>query len=67
VAGASRNQLAPFWVSLVSAGQGTDDSVSELSFGSFPFKTTQRQYLCRTSSRCRLGILTARSSGARSA
>ena len=56
---ASRNQLAPFWVSLLSAGQGTDDSVSELSFGSFPFKTTQRQYLWQNELTLPLGILTA--------
>jgi len=56
---ASRNQIAPFWVSLVSAGQGSDDSVSELSFGSFPFKTTQRQYLWQNELALPLGLLTA--------
>ncbi len=56
---ASRNQLAPFWVSLLVAGEGTDDSVSETGFGDFPFKTTQRQYLWQNELTLPLGILTA--------
>ena len=56
---ASRNQLAPFWVSLLSAAEGTDDSVSQTGFGDFPFKTTQRQYLWQNEFTLPLGILTA--------
>jgi vitamin B12 transporter len=56
---ASRNQLAPFWVSLLSAGEGADDSVSETGFGNFPFKTTQRQYLWQNDVTLPLGLLTA--------
>ncbi len=41
---ASRNRLATFWTSRLEAGEGDDDSVSETSFGSAPFKTRQRQY-----------------------
>jgi vitamin B12 transporter len=41
---ASRNKLAPIWVSTLTAGEGSDDSVSQSAFGQFPFKTTQRQY-----------------------
>ena len=41
---ASRNQLAESWVSRLSAGAGTDDSVSETGYGDFPFRTVQRQY-----------------------
>ena len=56
---ASRNQLAPFWVSLLSAGQGKDDSVSETGFGNFPFKTTQTQFLWQNDLTLPLGLLTA--------
>jgi len=41
---ASRNRLASFWVSRLEAGEGDDDSVSETSFGTSPFRTRQRQY-----------------------
>src|SRR5258705_1171633 len=56
---ASRNQLAPFWGSLLTAGQGTDDSVSQTGVGDFPFKTTQRQYLWQNEFMLPLGLLTA--------
>jgi vitamin B12 transporter len=56
---ASRNQLAPFWVSLLSAGEGVDDSVSETGFGNFPFKTKQLQYLWQNDFTLPLGLLTA--------
>ena len=56
---ASRNQLAPFWVSLLSAGQGKDDSVSETGFGNFPFKTTQTQYLWQNDLTLPVGLLAA--------
>jgi vitamin B12 transporter len=56
---ASRNQLAPFWVSLFAAGEGTDDSVSQTGLGNFPFNTTQRQYLWQNEFTLPLGVLTA--------
>ncbi len=42
-AAVSRNRLADAWTSIVTAGEGSDDSVSQTGFGNFPFKTTQRQ------------------------
>ncbi len=56
---ASRNRLAPFWVSQFAAGEGTDDSVSRTGFGNFPFKTTQRQYAWQNDLTLPLGMLTA--------
>ena len=56
---ASRNRLAPFWVSLLVAGEGVDDSVSQTGFGDFPFRTTQRQYLWQNELTLPLGVLTA--------
>ena len=56
---ASRNQLAPFWVSLLSAGEGIDNSVSETGFGNFPFKTKQLQYLWQNDFTLPLGLLSA--------
>jgi vitamin B12 transporter len=41
---ASQNRLATFWTSRLEAGEGDNDSVSETSFGTEPFKTRQRQY-----------------------
>ena len=41
---ASRNTIASFWVSRLSAGEGLDDSQTDTADGSFPFKTKQRQY-----------------------
>ena len=41
----SRNKLATYWQSTLTAGEGSDESVSQLSFGDAPFKTTQRQYI----------------------
>jgi vitamin B12 transporter len=56
---ASRNRLAPFWVSQLAAGEGTDDSVSQTGFGNFPFRTTQRQYVWQNELTLPLGMLTA--------
>jgi vitamin B12 transporter len=56
---ASRNRLASFWVSQLSAGTGTDDSVSQTGFGDFPFRTTQRQYTWQNEFTLPLGLLTA--------
>ena len=41
---ASRNRLASFWTSRLEAGEGDDDSVTETSSGTSPFRTRQRQY-----------------------
>jgi vitamin B12 transporter len=40
----SRNALTDHWTMLLTAGQGSDNSVSQTGFGNFPFKTTQQQY-----------------------
>jgi len=56
---ASRNRLAPFWVTLFSAGEGSDDSATETGFGDFPFKTRQLQYLWQNDLTLPLGLLTA--------
>jgi vitamin B12 transporter len=40
----SRNRLAPSWTSILTLGQGRDDSVSKSAFGDSPFETRQRQY-----------------------
>ena len=41
---ASRNRLAPFWTSRMTAGQSSDDSVSKTEYGDFPFGTRQTQF-----------------------
>jgi vitamin B12 transporter len=56
---ASRNVLAPFWVSRLSAGAGIDDSKTESAFDDFPFKTIQRQYTWQNELTLPLGMLTA--------
>ncbi len=56
---ATRNRLAPFWVSQLSVGVGLDDSVTQTGFGEFPFKTTQRQYVWQNEFTLPLGMLTA--------
>src|SRR5262249_52354121 len=56
---ASRNRLTPYWVSRLSAGVGTDDSVSQTGFGNFPFETTQRQYAWQNEFTLPAGMLTA--------
>jgi vitamin B12 transporter len=38
------SRFLPAWTSRLSAGDGSDDSVSELASGSFPFTTHQHQY-----------------------
>ncbi|HEX7327469.1 MAG TPA: TonB-dependent receptor [Casimicrobiaceae bacterium] len=37
-------ELARWWHSRVTAGEGDDDSVSKTGYGDFPFHTRQRQY-----------------------
>jgi vitamin B12 transporter len=41
---ASDNALTAHWRSRLTAGEGSDDSVSKLGSGDFPFRTRQRQY-----------------------
>ena len=55
----SRNRLASFWVSQLSAAQGIDDSQTQTGFGSFPFKTTQSQYTWQNEFALPMGALTA--------
>ena len=53
----SRNRVNDVWTSLLTAGEGSDDSVSESSFGNSPFKTTQRQYFWQNDLTLPLGAL----------
>jgi vitamin B12 transporter len=41
----SRNRFAKSWSSVLTLGQGRDDSVSKSAFGDFPFETEQRQLM----------------------
>jgi vitamin B12 transporter len=54
---ASRNRLARPWLSILTIGEGSDDSVSQTGFGDFPFKTTQRQYVWQNDLTLPLGTL----------
>ena len=56
---ASRNRLASFWVSRLSAGDGIDDSRTQSGFGNSLFKTTQRQYAWQNELTLPVGALTA--------
>jgi len=40
----SRNRINDAWTSQVTAGEGSDDSMSQTTYGNSPFKTTQQQY-----------------------
>jgi vitamin B12 transporter len=40
----SRNRVNDAWTSQLTAGEGSDDSVSQTAYGNSPFRTTQRQY-----------------------
>ncbi len=40
----SRDRLAASWLSRLSAGEASDDSVSKTAYGDFPFRTRQRQF-----------------------
>jgi vitamin B12 transporter len=55
----SRNKLGDRWTSTLTAGEGTDDSLSQTGFGDFPFKTTQRQLLWQNDLALPLGALSA--------
>ncbi len=39
----SRNRLAEAWTSILTAGEGSDASVSQTGYGNYPYQTTQRQ------------------------
>jgi vitamin B12 transporter len=54
---ASRNRINDVWTSQLTAGEGSDDSVSQTSFGNAPFKTTQRQYFWQNDLALPLGAL----------
>ena len=53
----SRNRLGESWTSIVTVGEGSDDSVSLTAFGESPFKTTQRQYTWQNDWTLPLGAL----------
>jgi vitamin B12 transporter len=53
----SRNRINDVWTSQLTAGEGSDDSVSQTSFGNSPFKTTQRQYFWQNDLALPLGAL----------
>ncbi len=55
----SRNRLASFWVSQLSGGVGSDDSVTKGTFGTLPFHTDQRQYAWQNEFTLPMGLLTA--------
>ena len=64
---ASRNKLAPWWSSTLTAGAGSDDSVSQTGFGDYPFNTTQRQYTWQNDFTLPVGALSVDSRTARGA
>jgi vitamin B12 transporter len=53
----SRNRINDVWTSQRTAGEGSDDSVSQTSFGNSLFKTTQRQYFWQNDLALPLGAL----------
>ena len=53
----SRNRINDAWTSQLTAGEGSDDSESQTAFGTFPFKTTQQQYLWQNDFTLPLGNL----------
>ena len=55
----SRNRINGAWTSLLTAGQGSDDSESQTSYGNSTFRTTQRQYLWQNDLTLPLGALGA--------
>jgi vitamin B12 transporter len=56
---ASRNKIGDRWTSTLTAGEGSDDSLSQTAFGDFPFKTTQRQFLWQNDVTLPQGALSA--------
>ncbi len=55
----TRNRLASFWVSQLTAAQGVDDSRTQTGYGDYPFRTTQRQYTWQNEFALPRGALTA--------
>ncbi|MEO8507198.1 MAG: TonB-dependent receptor [Betaproteobacteria bacterium] len=55
---ASRNQLGERWLSILTAGEGSDDSISQTAYGDAPFRTTQRQITWQNDVTLPLGALT---------
>ena len=55
----SNNRLAPYWISRLTAGNGSDNSVSETAFGNAPFLTNQHQYAWQNNFTLPQGLLTA--------
>jgi len=53
----SRNRINDAWTTQLTAGEGSDDSESQTAFGTFPFKTTQQQYLWQNDFKLPLGQL----------
>jgi vitamin B12 transporter len=53
----SRNRLGETWTSILTAGEGSDESVTLTSFGESPFKTSQRQYTWQNDWTLPLGML----------
>jgi vitamin B12 transporter len=53
----SRNRVNAVWTSLLTAGQGSDNSESQTSYGNSTFKTTQRQYFWQNDLTLPLGAL----------
>jgi len=52
------SHFLPTWTSRLGAGEGSDDSVSELGSGSFPFTTHQHQYAWQNDVTLPAGALT---------
>jgi vitamin B12 transporter len=55
----SNNRLTTSWTSRLTAGNGSDDSVSQTAFGNAPFLTNQHQYAWQNDFTLPLGLLTA--------
>ncbi len=51
----SRNRLTGAWTTILTAGQGSDDSVSQTGYGDYPYKTTQRQLVWQNDAVLALG------------
>jgi vitamin B12 transporter len=56
---ATRNRIAPFWVSRLSVGAGIDDSRTQSAYGTSTFDTTQRQLSWQNDFALPQGTLTA--------
>jgi vitamin B12 transporter len=54
----SNNRLTGFWISRLTAGNGSDDSVSNTASGNAPFVTNQHQYAWQNDFTLPQGLLT---------